>query len=75
MPAFRGACAFVIMCAGLFRQQISSRVCLGVVHANASELAPFSCVTMSQVGTQGMEEYTFDLSRLDDFLTAKLAPV
>jgi len=30
---------------------------------------------VAQVGTQGMEEYTFDLSRFDQFLTAKLAPV
>jgi hypothetical protein len=31
--------------------------------------------TVLQVGTQGMEEYTFALSRLEEFLAAKLAPV
>jgi hypothetical protein len=33
------------------------------------------CFNALQVGAQGMEEYTFALSRLEEFLAAKLAPV
>jgi hypothetical protein len=75
MPAFRGACAFVIMFAGLFRQQVPSSIRLRAHTAQQHLSSLLSRALMLQVGSQGMEEYTFPLARIEEFLAAKLAKV
>ena len=63
------------MVAGLLRLQISSSFRLRAHTAQQHLSSLFSRALMFQVGSQGMEEYTFALSRLEEFLAAKLAPV
>lgn len=63
------------MVAGLFRQQISSSIRLRAPTAQQHLSSLLSRALMLQVGSQGMEEYTFPLPRIEEFLTAKLAKV
>ncbi len=64
-----------IMVAGLFRLQISSSIRLRAPTAQQHLSSLLSRALMLQVGSQGMEEYTFPLPRIEEFLTAKLAKV
>jgi hypothetical protein len=60
---------------GLVWKQVSENFCLCSPRTKHAAFLHLSCMLVTQVGKQGMEEYTYDLSRFEDFLTAKLAPV
>ncbi len=62
------------MSPGLVRKQVSANICLCAPHSKQRVTSPVTRA-LPQVGKQGMEEYTYDLSRFEDFLSAKLAPV
>jgi hypothetical protein len=62
------------MSPGLVRKQVSANICLCAPHCKQRVTSPVTR-SLPQVGKQGMEEYTYELSRFEDFLSAKLAPV